>query len=146
MNKKDIGFRIKKINDLLCKNGGESMMEMGVTFSQHHVLVYLVHQDDSTSTLKDLERDFRVSQATMSGIIKRMEEKHFVHTFLCDHDKRVKFVQLTDLGKKLCVESNKLMKRNEQKMRSLYTEEEMIMFEEYLDRLFIALDKEDQKC
>ena len=36
----DIGFRIKKIDDLLCKKADETMQKMGVTFSQHHTLVY----------------------------------------------------------------------------------------------------------
>ena len=48
----DIGFRIKKINDLLCKKADETMQKMGVTFSQHHALVYLHQKENQTTTLK----------------------------------------------------------------------------------------------
>ena len=63
----DIGFRIKKINDLLCKKADETMQKMGVTFSQHHTLVYLHHQKNQISSLKNMEHHFHVSQATMAG-------------------------------------------------------------------------------
>lgn len=140
----DIGFRIKKINDLLAKRADRTMQEMGVTFAQHHALVYLVHQKDYTSTLKDMEHTFMVSQATMAGIVKRMEEKGYVQSFGSEMDKRIKLVRLTNKGEEICKVSRKLMEESEMKMRSLYSEEEMMAFEEYLERLFNALDKEDK--
>ena len=98
----DIGFRIKKINDLLCKRADKTMQEMGVTFSQHHVLVYLVHQKNHTSTMKELEHDFMVSQATMAGIVKRMEEKNYIRSYYSENDRRIKFVCLTKNGEEIC--------------------------------------------
>ncbi len=140
----DIGFRIKKVDDLLSKQADRSMQEMGVTFTQHHVLIYLVHQKDHTSTLKEMEHSFKVSQATMAGIVKRMEEKEFVESFGSETDKRIKLVRLTSKGEDICKVSRKLMQEGENRMRSLYSDEEMMRFEEYLDRLLNLLDKEDK--
>lgn len=139
----DIGFRIKKINDLLCKRADQTMQEMGVTFSQHHVLVYLVQQVNHTSTMKELERAFMVSQATMAGIVKRMEEKNYIRSYYSENDRRIKYVCLTKNGEEICEKSHTLMKKCEKKMQDLYTKEEMMAFDEYLDRLFDLLDKED---
>lgn len=142
MNKTlDIGFRIKKINDALTKTADQAMKEMDVTFSQHHVLVYLDHQPDKKATLKSIEHAFHVSQATMAGIAKRMEEKGIIEYVSDPNDKRIKLVQLTDEGLNICHKSKSLMIESEQKMRSLYTEKEMKQFEEYLDRLFHLLDE-----
>lgn len=136
----DIGFRIKKINDLLCKKADESMQAMGVTYSQHHVLAYLSQQVDYTASLKQMEHEFRVSQATMAGIAIRMEEKDVITSFTPENDRRKKLVRLTDRGVKICEESRKKMKDAENEMRQLFTEEEMKQFDMYLDRLFHALD------
>ena len=56
----DIGFRIKKINDLMEKQVNAMLEELGLTFSQHHVLIYLIHHDKEPDSLKELEKHFRV--------------------------------------------------------------------------------------
>ena len=140
----DIGFRIKKINDLLCKKADETMQKMGVTFSQHHALVYLHHQENQRTSLKNMERHFHVSQATMAGIVKRLEEKKLVDAYTSENDKRVKMVVLTEKGEEICQKSRALMQKSEMKMRSLYSEEEMEQFDIYLDRLLEQLNQEEK--
>ena len=135
----DIGYRIKKIDDLLCKKADTQMQEMGVTFSQHHILVYLIHCQDHTASLKQMEHQFCVSQATMAGIARRMEEKKVISSFTLPDDRRVKMVRLTDKGIDICEKSRKLMEKSEMKMRSLYSVEEMAAFDKYLDRLLDTL-------
>lgn len=64
----DIGFRIKKIDDLLCKKADETMQKMGVTFSQHHTLVYLHHQKNQISSLKNMEHHFMFHRQQWQGL------------------------------------------------------------------------------
>lgn len=139
---RDIGFRIKKINDLLQKRADGQMKELGLTFSQHHVLVYLVHQDSHTASLKSLEHTFRVAQATMAGIVVRLEEKGLVESFVSPNDKRIKMVRLTKEGEKICEISYKQMHAKDQLLRSMYSLEEMKDFDDYLYRLYEALLQE----
>ena len=133
----DIGFRIKKINDLLLKKADEQMQEMNLTFSQHHILIYLIHCENHISTLKAIEHKFHVSQATM-------EEKQIVSSYISPTDRRIKLVELTDKGYEICEKSKIMMERSEKKMRSLYSSEEMKQFDLYLDRLYSALSKEEE--
>ena len=142
MERKDIGLRIKRIDNLLLKQADKMLNEIGITFAQHHVLVYLVHQKNHTSTFKEAESNFKVSQATMVGLIKRLEEKGFVKSFVSDKDKRIKLLSLTKKGEEVCLYSKKSIKKGEEKMRSIFKEEEMKEFEEYLDRLYEYLNKE----
>lgn len=141
----DIGFRFKKINDLLCKKADETMQGLDVTYSQHHVLVYLIRSENQTASLKTLEKKFRVSQATMAGIVKRLEEKEVVTSYTLPNDKRIKMVQLTEKGAGICERSRELMIMSENKMKALYTKEELDTFVSYLDRLYKALNEEDNK-
>lgn len=139
---RDIGFQIKKINDLLQKKADQEMKELGLTFSQHHVLVYLVHQKDFTASLKEIEHTFRVAQPTMAGLVIRLEEKGLIETFGKPDDKRIKMVRLTKEGKDVCEISRMQMKQKDALLRSQYSEEEMMAFNAYLYRLYLALLKE----
>ena len=142
----DIGYKIKKINDLLQKRADETMKELDVTFTQHHVLVYLVHCENHTSSLKSIEKDFKVSQATMAGIVVRLEEKGMINSYTLSSDKRVKMVSLTDKGLAVCQKSRELCMKSEDRIRSIYSEEEMANFTKYLDHLYEMLQKEDGIC
>ncbi len=135
----DIGFKIKKINDLLCKKADETMQELDVTFSQHHVLVYLIHCENNTASLKTLEKKFKVSQATMAGIVKRLEEKEVITSYYLPDDKRIKMVRLTQKGIAICERSRELMVKSEGRMKSLFTETELENFVEYLNRIYKEL-------
>ncbi len=135
----DIGFKIKKINDLLCKKADETMQELDVTFSQHHVLVYLIHCENNTASLKTLEKKFKVSQATMAGIVKRLEEKEVITSYYLPDDKRIKMVKLTQKGIAICERSRELMVKSEGRMKSLFTETELENFVEYLNRIYKEL-------
>lgn len=139
---RDIGFRIKKINDLLQKRADQQMRELGLTFSQHHVLVYLVHKDEHTAALKEIEHTFRVAQATMAGIVVRLEEKGLVESYVSPQDKRIKMVRLTAEGEKVCEISYTQMHEKDMLLHAMYTDREMKDFDDYLFRLYEALLKE----
>ena len=143
---KDIGLRIKKIDDLLCKRADNNLKRIGITFAQHHTMIYLIHQENHEAPLKQLESHFRVSQATMAGIIKRMEERGLITSFTSPTDKRIKLVKLTSKAEDICKQTKIYMQENEQKMRSLYTDEELVLFDEFLNRLFKELDTEKIEC
>lgn len=70
--------KIKKINDLMYKFGNQELKKIDLTFSQFHALVYLEHCENGEATLKQLEAHFKVAQATMAGIISRLECKGYV--------------------------------------------------------------------
>lgn len=139
----DIGFEFKKINDLLQKKADQTMQELDITFVQHHVLVYLIHRDNHTSSLKQIEKEFKVSQATMAGIVMRMEEKQVVSSYTLENDKRIKMVKITEKGIAICEKSREMMINAEKKIKACYSDEEMRNFIDYLDRLYKLLNKED---
>ncbi len=142
-DRNEIGFKIKKVDNALLKKADADLNHMEITFAQHHVLIYLVHQENHTSTFKEVEKHFKVSQATTAGIIKRLEEKKYIECFTCTNDKRIKLLKLTDAGLKVCEDSKKTIDEREAKMKSIFSKQELNDFEEYLDRLYDFLSKEE---
>ncbi len=100
MNEKDIGMLIKQLYDAKEKRANELLKEFGLTFSQFRLLIYICECDGTTVSLKEIERRFSLTQQTVAGIIKRLEEKGFVLACEDEADKRVKNVLLTAKGEK----------------------------------------------
>lgn len=140
----DIGLRLKKINDLMHKHANQDLEDLGITFSQHHVMVYLEHCKEHTAPLKDIEHHFQVAQATMAGIVKRLESKGFLVTSYCENDKRMKVVALTEQGESLCHTSYINMKNRVKELESIYTAQELVQFEEFLKRMYEQLYEDEQ--
>ncbi len=145
----DIGFRIKKINDLMEKQVNAMLEELGLTFSQHHVLIYLIHHDKEPVSLKELEKHFRVAQATMAGIAVRLEAKGFVVSRTDPADRRVKRLTLTELGREACAVSRRHMKEREEALKGVLSEDEYSCFVSCLDRIYEAMKQNaggDDEC
>lgn len=138
-------FQIKKLNDLMRKNANKHLDSLGLTFTQHFVLVHLYENHDCLS-LKELEKRFHVAQATMAGIIQRLESKKYIESFYKPEDKRVKYVRLTEEGKALCEESKQAFHRREAEVQDLFTPEEYSHLSEYVQRIYTYIEKEDTTC
>ena len=139
----ELGLQIKKVNDLLEKQANRSLQEMDLTFSQHHVLVHLLFSENHTARLKELEKYFRVAQATMAGIVVRLESKGLVVSGIDPDDRRIKVVTLTDKGEEACRESREKFKQIGELILSRLEPEEAQELGRLLDIVYTVL-KEDE--
>lgn len=103
---------IKRLNGIMEKRTNNSLNDDGITLSQIKLLCIL--EQEGSLTLKELEKYFCVAQATISGIVVRLEKKGLIESFYSPEDKRAKHVRLTDDGIKMCEHAKCSMERNEQ--------------------------------
>lgn len=87
---------------------------------------------NNTKSLKDLEKEFNVSQPTMVGLIHRLSEKGYVSMCGDADDKRIKHVQLTSLGLDCCNDAQIHIDKMETKLLSNLSEEEQIQLRQLL--------------
>ena len=139
----DLGFLIKKIHDLMRKRVNQVLEQMDVTFSQHHVLVHLMHCEGYEASLKDLEHRMETAQSTMAGIVSRLEDKGFVEGFTDEQDLRVKKVRLTEKGVRICRKSLEDIRESERIMCSQLSEEEITELKRMLDIMYGSLKEMD---
>lgn len=146
---RDFGLLLKKNYDLMAKHGNHALQKMGLTFSQFHVLAYLYKKcPDKRAPLKKLETHFEVAQATMAGIVARLDGKGYVISRVCEMDKRVKIIQLTPEGEEKCQEALASVHQFHDKIESLYSEQELAQYKEYMERLYqflVQADEQEQK-
>lgn len=107
------GELIKRICDVFEARANKNLQEQDITFSQMKVLVYLDKADDHSATLKEVEKRFGTSQATIAGIAVRLEKKKLIEGYIDADDRRIKHIRLTDAGLTLCREAKSNMEEEE---------------------------------
>lgn len=91
-----IGFLIKQINNGYEKNFNKMLKTIGITSSQCEVLDYLFHSSKEEITQRDIEKNLNLKNPTVTGLLKRLDEKGFILSVPSATDKRCKNIYLTE--------------------------------------------------
>ena len=91
-----IGFMVKQINNVFEKDLNERLRTIGITSSQCAVLDYLFHTSKDEVNQRDVERHLSLKNPTVTGILKRLDEKGFILCVPNTADKRKKKIYLTE--------------------------------------------------
>ena len=134
---------IKRISEDMRKAANSDLQELDLTLSQHHTILYLSQCPERTCELKALEKSFCVAQATMAGIVQRLEAKGYVEALSCPTDRRVKLLRLTDEGAELSRKSVERLRYRQEKMMRGLTEEEQDTLKSLLERVYRNLQDEE---
>ena len=91
-----IGFMIKQINNVYEKDLNERLRTIGITASQCAVLDYLFHTSKEEVSQRDVERALNLKNPTVTGLLKRLDEKGYILCVPNANDKRKKNIYLTE--------------------------------------------------
>ena len=91
-----IGFLVKQINNIYEKDFNRMLKSIGITSSQCAVLDYLFHSSKEEITQRDIERHLSLKNPTVTGLLKRLDEKGFILSVPSTTDKRCKNIYLTE--------------------------------------------------
>lgn len=113
--KQPLGFIVKQINNVYEKELTNRLKVLGITSSQCAVLNYLFQSNQEEVTQREIEKHLNLKNPTVTGLLKRLDEKGFVLCVQSPSDKRCKNVYLTekafDIQKKMESDRKKLDKR-----------------------------------
>lgn len=91
-----IGFLFKQINNVYEKDFNNRLRRLGITSSQCEVLDYLFNCQKEEVNQKDIEKALSLRNPTVTGILRRLDEKGFILIVPNARDKRCKNVYLTE--------------------------------------------------
>ena len=91
----DLGHQIKRIDRLFKLRMDRNLEKSGLTNSQMHVLMYLLHHPDQKVTQKCLCQEFEVKHSTMSGILNRMKDKNLIDIKIDEDNKKFKNIYVS---------------------------------------------------
>ena len=91
-----IGFMIKQINNVYEKDFNQMLKGIGITASQCAVLDYLFNTSKEAVTQRDIEKHLCLKNPTVTGLLKRLDEKGFILVIPSASDRRCKNIFLTE--------------------------------------------------
>ena len=113
--KQPIGFLVKQINNVFEKDLNEKLKAIGITSSQCAVLDYLFHSNKDEVSQRDVEQNLNLKNPTVTGLLKRLDEKGYILCVPNAKDRRKNNIYLTekayDIKRRMDAERKKLDKR-----------------------------------
>lgn len=142
-----VGLKIKIISELISKyvNNSFRARKLDLTFQQTNVLRYLCKKPGYTAPLKEIEKDFGAAQATMAGLIVRLEEKDLVTTSYRPDDRRIKMVTISEKGQKMIRKMMEYRQKMEDMLISGLSEQEVKSLNHSLDTIYDNLIRREKE-
>lgn len=95
----DCRGKIKHLNKLMEKNFNKALEEYNLTAQQARILFFLADYIEGRKEIeinqRDLEREFDLTNPTVSGILLRLEEKGYIQRITSQKDGRFKKIVVT---------------------------------------------------
>lgn len=130
-----MGPLIKLLNKEFEQLHSKKAKAMGLTPAQLFVLHYISVRQGENICHRDIEKQFELSHATVSGIISRLESKGFIRCFSSENDRRFRNIILTDKAKCCENEMKKNIEHYEMQLVEGFSEEEKLLLHGFILRL-----------
>jgi len=99
--------------------------EFKLTYPQFLVMMSLWNKD--SVSIKELTEQILLDAATLTAILKRLENKRYIQVKLSNLDKRKKNIKLTKLGKNLRDKTSHIFENMECKIKLSSTEQKQLI-------------------
>ena len=131
--KKHLGHYFKVMQIRIEHLMNMQMQQMDLTSAQGHIIGYLTHAKEPPCA-RDLEKFFRLSHPTVSGLLSRMEAKGFIEIRPDPEDRRMKRIVLQEKGIACSRQIERCIRENNQRMIRGFSPEEEALFRSLLKR------------
>lgn len=99
MNENNIGFRLKRISNIMKRNlEYKGPFKNKVTGNHIYILGYIFINKEKDIFQKDIEIEFNIRRSTVSEILDNMENNNLIERIPVNYDARLKKIVLTDKG------------------------------------------------
>ena len=136
-----IGFLIKQINNVYEKDFNKILKSIGITSSQCEVLDYLFHSSKENITQRDIERHLNLKNPTVTGLLKRLDEKGFILSVPSAVDKRCKNIFLTEKAYDIQKKMEAGRKKSDRQLTRGMTKKEIQSLEKSLEKVLYNISE-----
>ena len=123
---KSICFILKRVNHVVERGIHASLAAAGfdeITNMHGWILGFLYHAEGPIYQ-KDIETHFGIARSTVTNILQLMEKKGYLTRTTDEHDARLKRLELTELGKKVHLDTIAVIDSAHECMEAGITDEE----------------------
>ncbi len=91
-----LGLLLKMVNNIYEREFNSAISKIDLTAAQCNILGFLHENEGHEVNPIDLEKRFHLKRPTVTGLLKRLEEKGFIRLGISRKDNRYKEIQLTE--------------------------------------------------
>ncbi|MDU5262774.1 MAG: MarR family transcriptional regulator [Clostridium celatum] len=134
--KEHVGLLVKFINGKVNNRVNKNLAEFNLTGVQHEILCFINRNEHERDVFqKDIEKCLKLTNPTVTGIVKRLEEKEMIVRCPSSADARYKCLHVTEKGKEVICKSFKFGAENiEKQLVKGMSDEEIKMLKDLLYR------------
>lgn len=133
---KRIGYYMKMIAHSMENMRNKTLEKIGLTSSQFEILLYLCFKKDEEINQRDLEKNFKLSNPTVNGILNRLEYKGFIIREMSEKDARCKNIKVTNEAYYLYKKMKTIAKNMENDLTKGITKEEKEAFINVIKKMY----------
>lgn len=115
--RRTIGFLFRQIHNVYEKEFNNRLRSLGITSSQCEVIDFLLGSGQDEVNQRDIEKALNLRNPTVTGILKRLDEKGFIMALPSEKDRRCKNIYLTEKA----YDIQKRMERDRKKLDKMLT-------------------------
>ena len=135
-----INQSLKKIQLLRRRYLQQQLEALKLHPSQLPILEYINRHEECTQV--EISEDLALTPAAIALATKRMQQEKLLEKRADENNLRRKRLRLTETGRKVCEKSREIFDRFDQNMFRGMTEEELKIFQSYLDRITMNITGE----
>ena len=134
--KEHVGLLIKFLNGRITNKVNKNLVKFNLTCVQHEILCFINKNEKERDVFqKDIEKCLKLTNPTVTGIIKRLEEKQMIVRCPSSIDARYKCLHVTEKGKDIICKSFKFGSNTiEKQLVNDMTDEEVKVLKDLLYR------------
>ena len=142
-SKEHVGLLLKFINGRVNTKINKNLAEFNLTGVQHEILCFIDRNEHERDVFqKDIEKCLKLTNPTVTGIVKRLEEKEMIARCPSNNDARYKCLHVTEKGKDVICKSFKFGANNiEKQLVKDMSDEEVKMLKDLLYRALINMEE-----
>ncbi|MEE9336582.1 MAG: MarR family transcriptional regulator [Methylococcaceae bacterium] len=118
-------FSLYSTSNAMIREYRPPLDEFKLTYPQFLVMMSLWNKD--SVSIKELTEQILLDAATLTAILKRLENKEYIQVKLSNLDKRAKIIKLTKLGKSLRNKTSHTFESMECKIKLSSTEQKQLI-------------------
>lgn len=130
---KHFGHLIRILGRSIAHSVTGAMAQMDLTSAQGRIMGYLARRD-SPPCARDIEEEFNLSHATVSGLLSRLERKGFIEFLPDARDKRCKRIHILPKGTDCNERIYRTIQENERLIVRGFSRQEREQFADLLTR------------
>ena len=140
------GMYFKRIHLDIEKEIHTKLSAYNLTKSQLHILNYLDQHPDQMTCQKDLQNYLHVSNATINGLVNRLEQNGYIYRITNSEDKRMVSIHPTEKANQIKDLFLTTIYNLEQKMMAHIAPDKQEELVNLLEQMIQNIESEDQPC